>query len=440
MDLPGYRSVTRRLDHFAHLGDRPDDDPDLAVRKRALALTALGLVPATLAWVVAGLVLDRPLLVLASLGFAAVLAASIIHLARSRHFDAVVRTLLLAGLVYVAVSHVALGGFVAGGGSLVWGVIAPVSAVLYLGPRSGLLWLGAFAALVIGAVVLDGAVRSSIAASWPAPPVWLVAYNILGPALIVLLLTRYIDGERLAAQRRSSAILLDVMPATIVDRLAGGDRLIAERHESVSVLFADVVDFTPFAERTDPGEIIQLLNALFSAFDRLAKQHGVEKIKTTGDGYMAVAGAPIPRADHADAALRLALAMHAEVRDRQVFRKRQVRLRIGIASGPVIAGVIGRDKPAYDLWGDTVNVASRMESSGSAGSIQVTPATHALLSDSYLWRPRHGVPMKGKGEMTTYVLDAAAHAMDDVPADADRSAGRIRGAEPRQVLAHPVRP
>jgi len=394
------------IERVASVADHPDDDADLRVRKHALAVTAAGLVPATLGWVLIGYVIDRPLLSWGSALFALILVGSLSVLATTKAFTSVVRAVLFSGLVYVAVGHVALGGFVAGGASLVWGLVAPVSAVLYFDKRSSTRWFIGYALMVIGFVALDGQLQFFIPADSATAPVWLFAYNVLGPALIVLLLIRYVDGQRLQAQVQSHRLLHNMLPPSIADRLAGGERLIAEAHPSVSVLFADVVNFTGIAEAVPARDVLLTLNQLFSIFDRLAERHGLEKIKTMGDSYIAAAGAPVARDDHADAAVAMAIDMHREVERLAGLRRRTLSIRIGISSGPVTAGVIGRQKFAYDLWGDTVNVASRMEQFGLPGKIQVSESTRALLTSPYSWTER-SVQVKGKGLMTTFVLDPA---------------------------------
>jgi class 3 adenylate cyclase len=205
-----------------------------------------------------------------------------------------------------------------------------------------------------------------------------------------------------AEQERSEALLLSIFPRAIAERLKISQDVIAERSEEVSVLFADITGFTPAAERLPAEEVVVLLDEIFSAFDELVARHGLEKIKTIGDGYLVAAGIPTPRADHAEAAARLALAMRQALAELPVASG--LSLRVGIDSGPVVAGVIGRTKFGYDLWGDTVNTASRMESHAPPGAIQVTERTYRRLEDGFVLERRTGVAVKGKGEMTTYLL------------------------------------
>lgn len=205
-------------------------------------------------------------------------------------------------------------------------------------------------------------------------------------------------------QEKAEQLLLNILPEPIAEKLKQQPGAIADSFSEVTVLFADIVNFTQLAARLSPTELVNLLNQIFSAFDRLAEQHGLEKIKTIGDAYMAVGGVPIPREDHAKAIAEMALDMQAAVVQLNLEHQETFPIRIGINTGPVIAGVIGIKKFIYDLWGDTVNIASRMESEGMPGCIQVTEATYQRLQDQYLFIERGEIPVKGRGHMNTYLL------------------------------------
>ncbi len=211
---------------------------------------------------------------------------------------------------------------------------------------------------------------------------------------------RALDLER----QKSERLLLNVLPAPIAARLKQTEGVIADAFGEVTVLFADLVDFTRRSEQIAPEQVVQFLNELFSMFDQLAQQRGLEKIKTIGDAYMVVGGLPDPRPDHAEAVAEMALAMRDAVARRSDPSGRPLAVRIGIDTGPVVAGVIGTSKFSYDLWGDTVNTASRMESDGVAGCIQVTARTYQRLQDGYRFERRGPVHVKSKGEMVTYFL------------------------------------
>jgi CheY-like chemotaxis protein/class 3 adenylate cyclase len=207
-----------------------------------------------------------------------------------------------------------------------------------------------------------------------------------------------------AERQKSERLLLNILPKPIADRLKLGEDIIADSFAEVTVLFADIVNFTPLSAHMSPTELVVLLNEIFSTFDDLAEQHGLEKIKTIGDAYMVVGGLPTSRPDHAEAIADMALDMKKSIAQFNVECGEPLNIRVGINTGPVIAGVIGTKKFSYDLWGDTVNTASRMESRGLAGHIQVTAATYERLQDKYLFEERGTIQVKGKGEMTTYLL------------------------------------
>jgi class 3 adenylate cyclase len=218
---------------------------------------------------------------------------------------------------------------------------------------------------------------------------------------------RALDNEHrllLAEQERSEGLLLNILPSPIADRLKQGEQVIADRFPEVTVLFADLVDFTRSSDRSSPERVVQVLDDLFTAFDRLARRHGLEKIKTVGDAYMVAGGLPTPRPDHAQAVAEMALALREEVGRHVDPTGQPLAVRIGIDTGPVVAGVIGTSKFSYDLWGDTVNTASRMQTTGVAGCIQVTHRTYRRLRDGYRLECRGPVQVKGKGELVTWFL------------------------------------
>jgi adenylate cyclase len=205
-------------------------------------------------------------------------------------------------------------------------------------------------------------------------------------------------------QEKSEQLLLNILPGPIAARLKQGEKDISEGFAGVTILFADIVNFTPMSEDLPPAELVDILNQIFSTFDRLSEQHGLEKIKTIGDAYMVAGGLPTRRPDHADAIAEMALSMQAAIQQISHKLGRPLDIRIGINTGPVVAGVIGTKKFIYDLWGDTVNVASRMESQGVAGVIQVAQPTYDLLKDKYVFEARGEIAVKGKGNMQAYLL------------------------------------
>ncbi len=215
---------------------------------------------------------------------------------------------------------------------------------------------------------------------------------------------KQMEAELRQQRLTSERLLLNVLPQKVAEQLKRGTNKIAEHFSKVTVLFADIVNFTELADTVSPNELVDVLNEIFSSFDSLVDLYGLEKIKTIGDAYMVVGGLPSPRPKHVELIADLALGMQREITRFQRHDGTPFHLRIGIHTGPVIAGVIGLKKFAYDLWGDTVNVASRMEIHGEPGKIQVTQTVYERLKDSYDFKPRGMTSIKGKGEMTTYWL------------------------------------
>ncbi|WP_206057193.1 adenylate/guanylate cyclase domain-containing protein [Nitratireductor sp. XY-223] len=246
------------------------------------------------------------------------------------------------------------------------------------------------------------------------PPVWNLIFAMVNGAstaallLMVVLTYRHavdVAEAALATEyRKSEGLLHNIMPPAVADRLKQNPKVIADSHKQVTILFADIVGFTEMAGRSSPETLVTLLNRIFSRFDSLVDALDLEKIKTIGDAYMVVAGLPAARPDHAQAIARLALEMMVATEQEARETGKDLEIRVGIHSGPVVAGVIGQKKFAYDLWGDTVNIAARMESHGEAGKIQISDDTAGLLGDGFELEPRGAIEIKGKGQMATYFL------------------------------------
>jgi class 3 adenylate cyclase len=225
------------------------------------------------------------------------------------------------------------------------------------------------------------------------------------------------QGEALAREKaKSDRLLHSMLPASIADRLRDEPKVIADAIPEASVLFADLVGFTPIGSQMAPADLVTVLNELFGRYDELAGKHGLEKIKTIGDGYMAVAGVPLPVEDHADRAVRFALDLIEATDTLAAELSMPLEVRVGIHSGPLVAGVIGRDKLAYDLWGDTVNVASRMESQGMPGRIQVSEITAQMLTTGVSLEPRGTIEVRGRGPMRVLLVSAPDESPAELPA------------------------
>lgn len=347
--------------------------------------------------------LGQPLSWVLAAALSAYSALNLLVLAASRRFDRYVFALIAAGIVWVPLASAVGGGITGSSTGLVWLFLVPAYAILALGPRRATPWFIAFLATVLVMAAIDPWVRDAFG---QAPYEWRLigsVENALLPLTIVFVLLRWTDLRRRAAEARSDELLTNAIPASIAARLKHGEQRIAEAYDDTTVLFADIVGFTPWASRTDPDRVVGLLDDLFTRFDKLAAEVGMEKIKTLGDAYMAVAGAPDPRTDHADAALRMAQRMLAVAADWRGANSVELQIRIGLGSGPVVGGVIGQRRILFDLWGDTVNTASRMEAFGLPGRIHVSARTRELLPDGE-FESRH-LEVKGLGAITTYLLE-----------------------------------
>ena len=324
---------------------------------------------------------------------------------------------LVAPLVFVTLAYaflfrtsVQMG---TGGGAYLHYLTAGVLGIIFMGTERVLLTIGvgASAAALIIAVHLIAPHETGRISSESLFYGNFVT-NVVASATIlfgiVFYAVRQITRAEAAAEReheRSESLLSNILPPKIATRLKQPERaVIADRYDAASILFADMAGFTARASDTDPEALVEFLNSVFTRLDGLVERHGLEKVKTTGDAYMVVSGVPEPRSDHADALAALALDMRDVLFGLADPKGRAVPIRIGMASGPVVAGVVGSRKFFYDVWGDAVNTASRMESTGEAGKIQVAPSTYELLRERFELEERGLVEIRGKGQMRTWYL------------------------------------
>jgi guanylate cyclase len=400
----------RVLGRLALIGADPQDDDDTRAAKALLVLISVLIMPVSLVWAALYLAFGSPVGWVPLAYFATLLAALVVF-ARTRQFGTFLRVGQLAILLAPTLSMIPLGGFLSSGGVGLWGILAPLGALVFNDVRSAIRWYVAYVVVFLG----SGIVGELVGGVSPAVPEWftstMLALNVtVGGTIVFTLLAVFARQRRnaLAAlrdeQARAESLLLNILPRSIADRLKAETRTIADQFGSASILFADVVDFTPLAGRLPPAQVVGLLDHLFSHFDVLADRYGLEKIKTIGDCYMVAAGVPSPRSDHARALALMALDMQAAMHSVDEVGHLGLELRVGINSGPVVAGVIGRKRFLYDLWGDAVNTASRMESHGTSGRIQITRATKELLGDEFVYEPRGTIPVKGKGEIEAWYL------------------------------------
>jgi len=394
---------------LARLGADPEDDEELRQKKTLLVLLAVLILPVSAVWGTVYLAFGSPVGIVPYI-YLAVSIGSLVLFARTRSFRLLLVTQLLDILLTTTAGQMLVGGFLPSGGVGLWGILAPLGALVFLEVRRAIRWFGAFVLVFL----LTG-VAGEVLFRDANLPIWftstMLALNIIGAGSVAFTLLASFASKRDAAlaalrveQEKSELLLMNILPRSIAERLKAASQTIADHFGSASILFADVVDFTPLAQRLPPAEVVGILDQLFSRFDTLLERHGLEKIKTIGDCYMAAAGVPDPSPDHARRTALLALDMREAVATSAVGDGFGLELRIGINSGPVIAGVIGSKRFLYDLWGDAVNTASRMESQSTPGEIQITRATYELLKDEFVCRRRGTILVKGKGRMETWYL------------------------------------
>lgn len=341
-------------------------------------------------------------------------AISVLIFAHTRNYRFFLLTQLTIILFLPFALQLALGGFINSSAVVLWSVVAPMSALIFAGPRQALAWFIAYLILVATSGVLQDYLRPSN----NLPPLFvlfLFVLNICAISTTAFVLLSYFMSQREKAfallrleEEKSNNLLLNILPAEIAFILkeTNGRSVIADHYDTVTILFADMVNFTPLSAELSPGEMVGVLNEIFSHFDALVDECRVEKIETVGDEYMAACGVPRPCPDHAASMARLALGMCRYTQNFRAINGRQLQIRVGIHSGPVVAGVIGKKKFAFELFGDTVNTANRMQSHGVPGKIQVTRETYELLKDDFICEPRGTIDVKGKGEMETWFLVA----------------------------------
>jgi class 3 adenylate cyclase len=315
------------------------------------------------------------------------------------------------------------GTFIDSSGVVLWGLLAPVGAILFFGVRESLAWFFAWVFLTALSGLFDFLLAGPAKPAGLAVPVQtsvvFFALNFVAVATIIYMLLRYSIQEKQKMQvklretldllqeeqRRSERLLLNILPSPIAERLKQSDQPIADGFADVTVMFADIVNFTQVAAHMSPTQVFSMLNRIFSAFDELAEQYGLEKIKTIGDAYMVAGGLnDDDSTDYSEAIADMAVAMRDLLKRDFSINASHLEIRIGIGTGPVVAGVVGKKKFIYDLWGDTVNIASRITAEGVPGMVQCDTTTYRRLSARFNFHEPQTLYLKGKGNMTVYRL------------------------------------
>ena len=417
--------IAQRLRRVLEIGCLPADSDQDRVTKEVFVVISLGAGVAGVVWAVMYVALGKPLSGLIPLSIDVVVVAILGRFVRTKKLGLLPLPFLGSGILLPLLLQLSLGGYVHGSAVVMWAFMAPLFSLLLRPARETAIWLAISVADLVLAALVDGAVARVVQ---PLPNIailTLFVLNIAGIGSLTFVALSYFRAQRDAAERRSESLLLNVLPAPIAARLKRGEEPIADQHDDITVLFADLAGFTVRSAHETPAETVAVLNEVFSVFDGLVSRFGLEKIRTIGDSYMVAAGVPVARPDHAHAVCAMALDLRREVARLNKAHDWDLSFRIGINSGPAVAGIVGREKFHYDLWGDTVNVASRMESHGLPDRIQVTEAVYERLKDDFVFERRGVVDVKGKGPTLTYLL------VSRVGEDSDRDLVKAPAAESR---------
>ena len=354
--------------------------------------------------------------------FQILLVSNLLYFFRSGNFDFFRYSQLALFLFAPFAVQWSIGNFISASGTSLWGLLAPIGALLFIGPRESIAWFIAYIFLTALSGFFDYFLADSVAATTPKvairTSVFFFALNFAAISSIVYLLLRYAVQEKAKAQasleathhllqeeqERSERLLLNILPGAIAERLKNDKQTIADGFADVTVMFVDIVNFTKVAEGLTPQQVFAMLNRIFSSFDELAEQFGVEKIKTIGDAYMVAGGLNNEMTNYSKSIAELAIAMRDLLRRDFTVNDMRLDVRIGIGTGPIVAGVLGKKKFIYDLWGDTVNLASRITSEGTPGMIQVDEMTHRRLVEHFIFNEPQTLYLKGKGNTVVYRL------------------------------------
>jgi adenylate cyclase len=424
----------RFLERLRTAGINPQDSDEERLNK-SLLMFATGLVcVASMLWLVIYWSLGPKLSATLPFAFQVLLAANLLLYIRFGNFGLFRVTQLALFLFFPFVVQWSIGNFITSSGIALWGLLAPVGAILVIGVRESLAWFVAYIVFIALSGFFDYYLVDFQSAQPQEIPLKtsmiFFALNFAAVSAIVFLLLRFSIQEKQKAQaklqeahellqveqERSERLLLNILPGPIAERLKSSNQTIADGFADVTVMFADIVNFTQVAEGLSPNQVFSMLNRIFSSFDELAERFGLEKIKTIGDAYMVAGGLDKESEDYCAAIADMAQAMRDTLQRDFAVNSRHLEIRVGIGTGPVVAGVVGKKKFIYDLWGDTVNIASRITSEGGPGMIQVDATTFRRLRNQFDFDPPQTLHLKGKGNTSVYRL--IGRRQESVPATA----------------------
>lgn len=407
---------SRFIDKLRNAGINPDDSEELQLNKSLLMLATGLFTLTTILWVGIYALLGRQFSTTLPFAFQILLTGNMLFYIRTRNFDFFRISQLGLFLFLPFIAQWLAGNFITSSGVILWALLAPVGALLCIGINQSVGWFIAWVALTAISGAMDYYLADPLFSPKPDIAIRIsvvfFALNFIAVSSAIYFLLRYAIAEKRKIQKRleetylqlqfeqerAEKLLLNILPGPVAERLKNSSQTIADGFADVTVMFADIVNFTQVAANLSPGQVFTMLNQIFSAFDELADKHGLEKIKTIGDAYMIAGGLNNNRPDYTEAIADMAIDMRDTLHENFNINAMHLEIRIGIGTGPIVAGVVGKKKFIYDLWGDTVNIASRITSEGMPGVIQCDATTYRRLSTSFDFHEPQTLHLKGRGE------------------------------------------
>jgi guanylate cyclase len=383
-----------------------EDTSSVRSEKNTIFLIALSCSVAGIFWGVAyAVILGWGLSASLPFIFAAIVGSSLVvsHATKNHYYAVYAQTISI--ILITGVIQWSIGGLFDSGIILVWAAIGPLAALLFFTPKKATPFFVLYFVVLGITVGFDGYFSENALDVSDTFKLIFFGMNLGVSSLLIFIFSGYFVNTAISERAKADRLLLNVLPAEIAETLKESEDTIADHYESVSVLFADVVGSTPLFATLAPTEVVDWLNEVFSVLDELVERHGLEKLRTMGDGYMVGSGVPGTREDHSRALVACSLDMIEALKSLPPRNGKRMTFRFGINSGPVVAGVIGKSKFHYDLWGDTVNVASRMESYSEESRLHISQSTYEMIKDEFECVSRGITDIKGKGEMETWFVE-----------------------------------
>jgi len=400
-----FRELFRRI---AAIGADPKDDAETRLPKSLLVLSSVPFIFLPLLWSIMYIAFGEVYVALIPMAYSIFSFFSLVHYSYTKRFESYRFNQLLLILILPFAVMISMGGFIGGSAVILWGLISPLGSLVFDEPRKSLRWIFAYLGLIV---------MGSILSSWlQITPIltdqqiqFFFFINFTAVSSLIFMMFYYFVRQKQYFQQRTDELLLNILPKEIAAELKETGVTRAKDFDNVTVLFTDFENFTLIAEQMSAQELVNEIHYCYSAFDQIISVHGLEKIKTIGDSYMCVAGVPVDRETHAVDAVMAAMEIKAfvdrEHQIRQAKGQMSFNIRIGLHSGPVVAGIVGLKKFAYDIWGDTVNIASRLESSGEPGKVNISGSTYELVKDRFACQYRGKIEAKHKGEIDMYFVE-----------------------------------